>query len=505
MSKPILIAKNIYKSFGGIKALKGVDLNINEGEIRCIAGENGCGKSTIVKIASGVYKADSGTIQINGHMYEELNPITSINEGIQVIYQDLSLFNHMSVAENIAFNKQIYEKKHYMNWKEVKKSVSKQLEQIGVDLDLDAPVGSLSIANRQLTAISRALMLNAKILFMDEPTTALTKTEVDRLLSIVVELKKKGLGIVFISHKLNEVFEVADQITILRDGIKVGDFATNELNEKSLSFYMTGREVEYPKYIRNVKENKQLLEVKELTKKDNYENINFTLNKGDILGITGLLGSGRTELALSLFGLNKPDEGKILIDKKEVVIKKPKNAVEHGIALLPEDRHTQGLFLNQSIKENVSSTILDSLKSSFGFINKSKNTKYATDVVYGMNVNTKNINLLSKNLSGGNQQKIVIGKWVVREPKIFILDSPTVGIDIGSKAEIYKKIHDYANQGMGVILISDEIEEILANANKLLVMYNGHIIKAYNEEEMQDSNIKTILINQINNPVNMEV
>ncbi len=438
-------------------------------------------------------------------MYEELNPITSINEGIQVIYQDLSLFNHMSVAENIAFNKQIYEKKHYMNWKEVKKSVSKQLEQIGVDLDLDAPVGSLSIANRQLTAISRALMLNAKILFMDEPTTALTKTEVDRLLSIVVELKKKGLGIVFISHKLNEVFEVADQITILRDGIKVGDFATNELNEKSLSFYMTGREVEYPKYIRNAKENKQLLEVKELTKKDNYENINFTLNKGDILGITGLLGSGRTELALSLFGLNKPDEGKILIDKKEVVIKKPENAVEHGIALLPEDRHTQGLFLNQSIKENVSSTILDSLKSNFGFINKSKNTKYATDVVYGMNVNTKNINLLSKNLSGGNQQKIVIGKWVVREPKIFILDSPTVGIDIGSKAEIYKKIHDYANQGMGVILISDEIEEILANANKLLVMYNGHIIKSYNEEEMQDPNIKTILINQINNPVNMEV
>ncbi len=499
--KPVLIAENVSKYFSGVCALNNVSVTINEGEIRCLAGENGCGKSTFVKIISGVHVPETGKITIASKVYDHLTPIQAINEGIQVIYQDLSLFNRLSVAENIAMNKLVYENKKIVDWKAVRQIASEELNRIGIDLDLNTPVGDLSIANRQLVAICRALSLNAKVLFMDEPTTALTKKEVDRLLSIVLELKKKGLSVVFISHKLNEVFEVADTITIFRDAKKIGDFETSELNEKSLSYYMTGREVEYLHYKREEAQNNDtLLEVKNLTKEGNYKDVSFSIRKGDILGITGLLGAGRTELALSLFGLNKPDKGEIYIEGRKTEISSPHDALHNGIALLPEDRSTQGLFLKQTLKRNISSTVLDSLKGHFGFIDNEKQTKVATDAIYGMGVNTKNIEMLAKNLSGGNQQKVVIGKWMVRDPKIFILDTPTVGVDIGSKAEIYEKIHAFAHKGMGIILISDELEEIIPNVNKLLVMYNGDVIGVYGEEELSRPDIKEALAEQINNP-----
>lgn len=501
MGNTLLLAENIYKSFEGVQALKDVSIEIDKGQIKCLAGENGCGKSTLVKILSGVYTPDKGAIFINEKKYNSLTPIAAIGEGIQVIYQDLSLFPHMSVAENIAMNKMVYDKKKLVNWSEINRIAEEQLVKIGASLDLKAPVRNLSIANKQLVAICRALSLEAKVLFMDEPTTALTKKEVDRLLSVVLGLKKKGISVVFISHKLNEIFEISDSITVLRDGQKVGDFTSTELNPKSLSYYMTGKEIGYKRYKKEGSDDNNILEVRSLTKKGMYKDVSFTVNKGDILGITGLLGSGRTEIALSLFGLNKPDSGQILVEDKPVEINSPTEAMKNGIALLPEDRLTQGLFLESSIKSNITATILNKLKNTFGLMNDRKEEDIATDTVNDMNVNNKNIDLYVKKLSGGNQQKVVLGKWMVTDPKLFILDTPTVGVDVGSKSEIYEKIQQNAANGMGIIIISDEIEEILANCNKVMIMHEGNVIEYLNEEELNSESVQDRIFNIINNPL----
>lgn len=501
MREILLSAKNISKNFDGVKALSKIDFEIEKGKIICLAGENGCGKSTLVKILSGVHRPTEGLIEIDNEKFDYLNPIGAIEKGIQVIYQDLSLFPHMTVGENIAMNYMVYKKKKKMDYGKMEEIARAQLEKIGADLDIRQPLRNLSIANRQLVAIARALSLDTRILFMDEPTTALTKKEVDRLLQVVLGLKEKGMSIVFISHKLNEVFEIADSITVIRDGEKVGDFSSRDLDPKKLSYYMTGREVGYGKYQKPEESGGKLLELKNLSKKGMYEDINIGLEKGDILGITGLLGSGRTELALSLFGLNKYDDGEIFIEGKKVTIDSPKEAVEHGIALLPEDRLSQGLFLDSSEKLNITSTVLEKLTKKFGVINFKKEERLASELVHRVNVNNKDLDLSVRSLSGGNQQKIVLGKWMARKPKVFILDTPTVGVDIGSKSEIYEKIQDSAKAGMGIILISDEIEEILANANKVIVMHEGRILKYINEEELKDENIEDRIFDIINNPL----
>lgn len=291
--KTILEAKNVGKSFVGVQALKNINIEIKMGEIHCLAGENGCGKSTLVKCFAGVYTPDLGEIIINGKTYRALTPVQAMQEGIQVIYQDLSLFQHLNVAENIAIGRLKTESKKLINWKYVKTIAEEQLKKIGVSLELDQKIEELSMANKQIVAICRALAQNCKILFMDEPTTALTNAEVERLLKIMIELKKNGMAIIFISHKLDEVFSVADNITIFRNGEKIGDFKSSELDKKSLAYYMTGREVEYPRYIRNEADDTPILEIENLTRKNQFKNISFSVRKGDIIGLTGLLGSGQ--------------------------------------------------------------------------------------------------------------------------------------------------------------------------------------------------------------------
>ena len=506
--EPILSASNISKSFIGVRALNNIDITINAGEIHCLAGENGCGKSTLVKCISGVYTLDEGTIQIEGQTCGSMTPIEAMNHGIQVIYQDLSLFQHMTVAENIAISKLKFENTKIINWKTIKAIAKEQLDKIGVTMDLDETVGEISMANKQMVAICRALAQNAKILFMDEPTTALTKTEVSHLMKVMLELKKKGLAIVFISHKLDEVFEVADKITIFRNGNKIGDFNSSDLDEKSLSYYMTGREIEYPRYHRTYKDNTPILSVEHLTRKGQYEDMSLTVRPGDIIGLTGLLGSGRTELAMSLFGLNKTQAGVIKVNGKEVDINSPMVAKKYGIALLPEDRSREGLFIERKIKENISAPIIDTICKK-GIVNRKKENEIAEKYVEELKVRTPSIETVVGTLSGGNQQKVVISKWIATSPKVFIMDTPTVGIDIGSKAEIYEQIHKFADEGMAIILISDEIQEVMANCNRVLVMAHGKCVVELSEEDLMqegaDKHLAEIIGNQKEKALSQEV
>ena len=506
--EPILSASNISKSFIGVRALNNIDITINAGEIHCLAGENGCGKSTLVKCISGVYTPDEGTIQIEGQTCGSMTPIEAMNHGIQVIYQDLSLFQHMTVAENIAISKLKFENTKIINWKTIKAIAKEQLDKIGVTMDLDETVGEISMANKQMVAICRALAQNAKILFMDEPTTALTKTEVSHLMKVMLELKKKGLAIVFISHKLDEVFEVADKITIFRNGNKIGDFNSSDLDEKSLSYYMTGREIEYPRYHRTYKDNTPILSVEHLTRKGQYEDMSLTVRPGDIIGLTGLLGSGRTELAMSLFGLNKTQAGVIKVYGKEVDINSPMVAKKYGIALLPEDRSREGLFIERKIKENISAPIIDTICKK-GIVNRKKEDEIAEKYVEELKVRTPSIETVVGTLSGGNQQKVVISKWIATSPKVFIMDTPTVGIDIGSKAEIYEQIHKFADEGMAIILISDEIQEVMANCNRVLVMAHGKCVVELSEEDLMqegaDKHLAEIIGNQKEKALSQEV
>jgi len=498
MDSKILVANNIYKSFSGVQALKNVSFDIAPGEIHCLVGENGSGKSTFVKIVAGVLIPDQGEIVLNGNKYTRLDVRDSIREGVQIIYQDLSLFFYMNVAENIAYNKMIVQKKRLVDWKEVYRIAQKQLDKVGVPMNLEAPVGTLSIAKRQVIAICRALSMDAKIIFMDEPTSALTKYEVERLLSIVLELKKKGTSIVFISHKLDEVMKVADKIAIFRDGEKVSDFKSADVNEEMLIYHMTGRKVDYPRYIRKVNDNENILKVNNLTSKGNYNNINFNIRKGDIVGIIGLLGAGRTEIALTMFGLNPQDSGKIIMEGKEYRFISPNQAINCGISMLPENRQTQGCFFSTSISDNISSAILDRIKNKLGILDTKLKDSIAQDTVKKFRVRTNSIDTEVKNLSGGNQQKVVLGKWIATLPKLLILDSPTVGVDVGTKAEIYEYIQHLANQGMGIILISDEIQEVLVNCNKLIVIRAGEIVAKFNNNDLEAADNRRKIYELIN-------
>lgn len=508
MPEPLLVAKNLSIAFGEVRALDDVSLQINEGEIRCLAGENGSGKSTFVKIVSGVYTPDEGEVIIGGETMSDHDPRAAISAGVQVIYQDLSLFDHLSVAENIAINRMLHEDTRFASRQRMFEIAAQQVERMRIDLPLDVPVSTLSMANKQLVAIARALAMDARILFMDEPTTSLTTREVRRLLTIVKELKESGLAIVFISHKLPEVFSVADTITVFRDGVKVGDFKASEMTPASLSYHMTGREVLYSKFERTFappEGEPPALEVSGLSRKGNYENVSFTLERGDILGLTGLIGAGRTELALTLFGLNKSDAGEIRVAGKPVRISDPWDAQELGIALVPEDRGKQGLFGRQSIERNVTSSHIDEVLSRLRLLDRRKERRLAEASIEEMDVNNKNVNATVGILSGGNQQKVVIGKWIITTPKVLILDSPTVGIDVGSKAEIYEHIHALAAQGVAVILISDEPEEIVANCNKIIVMYEGSVIAQFDDADRDEDDFEARLAAVIADPERQQV
>lgn len=488
MNTKILEMHNISKRYGGVHALEEVNFSLNKGEIHCLVGENGSGKSTLIKIISGVEQPEKDSqILINGIREDKLTPIKSIQNGIQVIYQDLSLFPNLTVGENIAINYYFYGNLKLVNWKSIKEISQKTIDKLNLSLNPDILVSSLSIADRQLVAICRAIATNAQLIIMDEPTSSLAKHEIDALFSVIKDLQRNNITILFVSHKLNEIMEISERVTILRDGKKIGLFNKEEVDYKKLTYFMTGKKItSHKKYLGKRKEGEILLEVKNLSKKNNYKDINFKLCEGEILGIIGLMGSGRTELALSLFGMNPPDSGEILVRGEKVFLKSNKKAINAGIGYLPEDRITQGLIMDQSITRNITVTIMDKLLNNFNMIDNNKRTETGNKWINTLRIKTLNIDEQTKTLSGGNQQKVVVAKWLATEPKILILDSPTVGVDIAAKDGIYKIIKELAKKNMGIILISDEVPEILYNCQYILLMRKGQIIDGFIPEEIDE-------------------
>ena len=475
MSVPLIHMKNIVKSFGGVRALKGVDLTIQPGEIHCLAGENGCGKSTLIKVLSGVHPAEAGEIFINGTKIEHLNTLDAIKLGIQVIYQDFSIFPNLTVAENIAISKLKSENQKVMSWKKAKVIAKEALQKIDVNLDLDEKLENMSVANKQLVAIARALIQDAKLIVMDEPTTALTYKEVENLFRVISELKKDNISILFVSHKMEEIFAISEQITILRNGNNVISEKAENLNREKLVYYMTGRKLEDKFYEYKNIEQPLLIELKNLSVKNVFDDISLAIKPGEIVGITGLLGSGRTELAESLFGIIPSDSGSIYIEGKEVYIKSVADSIKNGIVYVPEDRLTEGLFLEHSIEKNIIASTIKNYIGKVKVVNKDKVLSNVEGWVKAFGIVTKDVKKPVRTLSGGNQQKVVIAKWLSNKPKLLILNGPTVGVDIGAKEDIHNIIKKLAKEQMGVLMISDDLEELRQNCNRVLIMNKGRL------------------------------
>ena len=437
MADAFLEARAISKAYEGVQALKDVSLTIGQGEVHCLVGENGSGKSTLIKIIGGVVEPDAGEIVINGRPHPRLQAIDAIREGIQIIYQDLSLFPNVSVAENISLNQYVERRASLIDWREVRAIAARGLAEIEEQIDLDATVQDLSVAKRQIVAIARSLTQGARLIIMDEPTSAITRDDVDHLFTVIARLKKKGISTLFISHKLSEVFEIADVVTILRDGRKVGDYPAAELDDRKLTFLMTGRRLEHTPYRfpAGKRAGAPLLEVRGLSKKGQFADVSFSLWPGEILGLTGLIGSGRTELALALFGLNPPDAGRSSSRGSAARIRSPREAIRRGIGYLPEDRLTQGLFIGQSIGDNIVITILRKLLGALGLLDPLRRRRTEERWLGELAIKAPSARVRAWSLSGGNQQRVVLAKWLATGPKVFILDGPTIGIDIASKSE----------------------------------------------------------------------
>ena len=493
MSEFLLEMKNISKSFSGVHALDHVNFAVRPSKVMCLAGENGCGKSTLVKIISGVYTKDSGEVWFNGEKITKVTPAEAARLGIQVIYQDLSIFPNLSVRENLAINSEIAGNRRLVNNKRMDTTAREAIGKIGHNIDLDAKMGDLSVAGKQLIAICRALLFNAKLIIMDEPTTALTKKEVDALFKTVRKLRDMGIAIMFISHKIDEIFEIADDVAIMRNGKNVFLGTPADITPKEFIFHMTGRELTDEHFRpQHISEN-PVLEVKNLSLKENYQNVSFELRKGEILGITGLLGSGRTELALSLFGLLRPNSGEILLKGKKVNVSSPIMAQKLHIGYVPEDRLTEGLCLLQPIADNITLASLKRLASQLGIIKQKDILDDANIWVEKFSIATDDANKKASTLSGGNQQKIVLSKWLSNDLDIMILNGPTVGVDVGTKQDMHRLLHELANGGLAVIVISDDLMEVVANCNRIIVMKEGTIVAHMKGEEINDKAILDII------------
>jgi rhamnose transport system ATP-binding protein len=471
---PIVELRDISKQFAAVHALRGVHLPLYSGEIHALVGENGAGKSTLVKILGGIHAPDTGQILINGVETALAGPLVARAQGIAVIQQHPMLFPDLDVAENVFMGRHPLAGMRRVDWAQMNREVDDLLRALGVSFSATTPVRGLSVADQQMVEIAKALSQQARVLIMDEPTASLSAREVERLFAIVRQLRGQGVALLFVSHRLDEVAELADRVTIFRDGAHVITAPTSELSTDQIIRHMVGRRLDslFPKEDAEIGE--IALTVRGLSRFGAFQDVSFDLRQGEILGLFGLVGAGRTEVARVIFGVDHAEHGSILLDGAPIRIADPLDAMNHGIAYVPEDRHAQGLILSFPIEQNITLPILRRV-SRFGLVNTRAARDIARDYSLQLQVKSAGIEQLVSALSGGNQQKVVLGKWLATEPRVLLLDEPTRGIDIGTKAEVHRIISHLTTQGMAILLISSELPEILGMADRVLVMHEGRV------------------------------
>ena len=488
----IMELRNISKHFPGVKALSNMQLKLQEGEVHAVVGENGAGKSTLMKIITGVYHQDEGDIVLRGKIINMKDPNDAFAKGIAIIYQETSLFLNMTVLENMFLGHEIvgtfFGFINYIDYKSMRNKAWETFNKLGIHIDLDTYVKDLSVASKQMVEIAKALTYKADILILDEPTAALTNKEVNALFSIIKRLKNENVSMIYISHRLEEIFEIADRVTVIRDGEYVQTAKTSDVNTSQLIAWMVGRNLNnlYPKL--NVEIGEPVLEARNIYQTGVIKDISLILNKGEIVGIAGLAGSGRTELAHALVGFTKIDSGEILFEGQPIIFKNYNEALKKGIVYVSEDRKEKGLVIDMNIEENISMPILKSL-SKFSFINRIKETDLACEYVKKLSIKTPHVNFIVNNLSGGNQQKVSVAKALANLPKVLILDEPTRGVDVGSKSEIHRIMSELAMEGLSIIMISSDLPEIIGMSDRVYVIKMGQIMGEINKKEISQERI----------------
>ncbi len=491
MGETIVSMKNISKNFPGVKALDHVQFELRSGEVMALLGENGAGKSTLMKILSGVYTRDEGSLEIFGKEYGDLTPRQAQEIGVAIIHQELNMCRHLSVAENMFLGRE-KAKAGVLSNAQMEEEAAKILEELKIDMDPGQVVGELPVSKQQMVEIAKALSTHARILIMDEPTSALTAREIEDLFRIIRDLKAKGCGIVYISHRLEELSHIVDRVTIMRDGQFITSMNFKDTTLDEIIANMVGREIKekFPRV--SCKKGKKILEVRNLNAGHMVRNVNFSLYEGEIVGFAGLMGAGRTETTRAIFGVDPKEGGEIILDGKPVTIRKPEDAIRAGIVLAPEDRKKDGLCTKLSIRHNIALPNLDLICNKFGVINSQKELEMCDRVVENLKVKTPSVEVNTGNLSGGNQQKVVVGKWLARNSRVVIFDEPTRGIDVAAKVEIYNLMNDLKKQGIAVMFVSSEMPEVMGIADRIIVMCDGRITGEMSAEEATQSGILTL-------------
>ncbi len=474
--------KGIHKAFGSNKVLEGVDFDLKQGEIHALMGENGAGKSTLMNILTSIHKKDAGTITVDGEEKEFLNAKDAEDNGITFIHQELNIWPNLTILENLFLDKEIKNKFGFIDRKAMEKIAREKCNEVGIDLPLKRVAGSCSVGQQQMTEIIRALMTDAKVLIMDEPTAALTERETEKLFEVMKKLRESNTAIVYISHRMEEVFAMCDRITVMRDGISVSTRPISETNYDTVVKEMVGRELGsyYPD--RTTVPEGTFLEVRGLTHKPFFEDVSFELKKGEILGVAGLMGAGRTEIMRSIFGIDKKDSGKIFMEDRELHIDKPGDAIKDGLGIITEDRKDEGVILDFSIHDNISLPSIDSFAPKT-FIRAKEEKDFTMMMAERLRVKMASINNPVSSLSGGNQQKVVIAKWVGVGPKVMIMDEPTRGIDVGAKREIYELMNELTERGVSIIMVSSDLPEVLGMSDRIMVIHEGRVSGIINKKD----------------------
>jgi simple sugar transport system ATP-binding protein len=503
-----LNVKGVHKRFAGVHALKGVSVQIRAGEVYHLLGENGCGKSTLIKIISGAQAPDEGEIEIEGVTHRKLTSLQALAAGIETVYQDLSLIPNLSVAENIGLTEQLVAGEgrlaRMLDRPKLSATAASALASVGLPTHanfLSMPVEALPIATRQLIAIARAIACKARLVVMDEPTTALTKREVDNLIEVVRGLQRQRVAVLFVSHKLDECYAIGGEVIVFRDGEKVTQGPILGFTKVQIGQLMTGKTLSESRYRVRSMHTEVLLEVNSLGRADAFRDVSFKLCKGEILGITGLLDSGRNELALALAGVERATLGTVTLGGIAVRLHTPSDAIREGIGYVPEDRLSEGLFLDKSIEENIVVAVLKRLRGRFGLLDTRRGTALAQSTVQDLQIATPDLVRPVQSLSGGNQQRVLIGRWLTIQPRVLILNGPTVGVDVGSKDTIFQIVQRLAGQGLAVILISDDLPELLQNCDRILLMKKGLLSGSYEAEGLAETDLYRALLAETNEGV----